>query len=98
MGESFTCRSVPPRLLAEPDVSSREGATEAEKHRDLMLARVRALMHFSEESEVRGVSCMTKQCSANKKTHQGKSKSSWKIHGEDNVNEPKKLLLLTFVY
>ena len=41
------------RLLGEPDVACRKGATEAERLRDLMRARVRALMHFSEESEVR---------------------------------------------
>ncbi|XP_031442752.1 cohesin subunit SA-2 isoform X2 [Clupea harengus] len=40
------------RLLGEPDVACRKGATEAERHRDLMRARVRALMHFSEESEL----------------------------------------------
>ncbi|XP_048094885.1 cohesin subunit SA-2 isoform X1 [Alosa alosa] len=46
-GEILYCR-----LLVEPDVLTREGATGAERHRDLTLARVRALMHFSEESEL----------------------------------------------
>ncbi|KAL2081341.1 hypothetical protein ACEWY4_023194 [Coilia grayii] len=40
------------RLLSEPDMPSRPDASEAEKHRALTLARVRALMHFSEESEL----------------------------------------------
>ncbi|XP_063069695.1 cohesin subunit SA-2 isoform X2 [Engraulis encrasicolus] len=40
------------RLLSEPDLPRMPDFTEGEKYRALTLARVRALMHFSDESEL----------------------------------------------